>query len=777
MGKKEPAPNLVWGQFFSEWKKFKPVHHLKMKILIMEMYKTRIILIFFFGLLSSFSVTSQENTLSKVAFKSPPAQFKPMPFWHINGELTNEGIVQQITDAHNAGFSGLAVLPVNNTLPEFLSDAYFEKYKLILETAKKEDMQIILYDDTGFPSGTAGGKIERDYPQFVRKSLEKYEFNLNKDPYFKAFIPEGELMAAVAMNMNTKERIDLSEFIVNNLLSWQTTREEGWKVMLFMCQKATFWKHDMPLDAMNPEAVKQFINLTYDKYEEQFGSYFGNTIKLTFFDDVGFFRKERTWTEAFNTKFVKLNGFEPALYYPALWYDIGTETESARVAFFNTRAELLSEGYPKLVTEWTKKRGLKNTGHPPGNYDIQPVDMHGDIFKFFRHTDLPLSDAIIWYNRGREGFKLVSSAADASDKPIVSTEVYGAFKESTFDSIVMYRTIMELFARGVNFVVPHGMWYNPDKVGIPPLISPFSKKLLPALPDYSEYVGRSCYMLQGGRRVSDIGIIYPITSLQAGYYFDEPTNNTGGDWAYPEADYQKVGDILTNDIRRDFSFIHPEQLATDKYMVQKGNLHLNNKTNYQDYKLIIIPGGKVISLKTLQKIKQFYDAGGKVIATSLLPSVASEMGKNEDIVKIINDMFGANAVNGNAIQSNKNGGKAVFIPNPTKEALSKTINQLIPNEDVSFAENPEITSEQGVFSYMHKVKDGKAIYFFANSSDSTIHTEVSLRGKLNLEVWNPHNGTASNMLKLGSFKKNGENYTKYKLELLPVSSVFWVENK
>ncbi|MGB3151466.1 MAG: glycosyl hydrolase, partial [Maribacter sp.] len=689
---------------------------------------------FLFGLLTLNGQT--KNLVNEQDFKNPLSQYKPMPFWHMNGDLKEDEILRQMTDAHDAGFSGLSILPVHSTLPDFLSDEYFKRYQYILETAKSLDMEIILYDDTGFPSGNAGGRIERDYPHFVRKSLEKYEYELNKDPFFKAFIPEGELMAAIAMNMDTKERIDLSEFIKDNLLSWPTTREQGWKVMLFMCQKATFWKSDMPLDAMNPAAVKQFINLTYDKYEEKFGSYFGNTIKLTFFDDVGFYRKERTWTEAFNQKFMALNNYDPTLYYPALWYDIGEETEAARVAFFNTRAELLSEGYPKYVTEWTKKRGLKNTGHPPGNYDIQPVDMHGDIFKYFRHTDLPLTDAIIWYNRGREGFKLVSSAADAADKPIVSTEVYGAFREQKFDSIVMYRTIMELFARGVNFVVPHGMWYNPKKMGIPPLFSPLSDKLRPALLNYSEYVGRSCYLLQGGRRIADIGIIYPITSLQAGYYFDEPTNTTGGDWAYPEADYQKVGDILTNDIRRDFSFIHPEQLVTDKYIIEKGNLHLNNKTNYQDYKLIIIPGGKVIALKTLQKIKAFYDAGGKVIATSLLPSMSSEMNKNEEVVAIVNDMFGAEYVKDSAIRTNKKGGKTAFIPNPSREVLSDMINQLVPNEDVGFETTPEITSAEGVFSYMHKVKDGKNLYFFANSSDDTINTEVLLRGKLNLNVWN-----------------------------------------
>ena len=112
-------------------------------------------------------------------------------------------------------------------------------------------------------------------------------------------------------------------------------------------------------------------------------TYFGNIIKMTFFDDVGFWRHPRNWTPRFNEKFEELNGFDPRHYYPALWHDIGPETEAVRYAFFLTRAELLAEGFPKLVGAWAKKHGVKDTGHPPGNYDPTPIDMNADIFKFF----------------------------------------------------------------------------------------------------------------------------------------------------------------------------------------------------------------------------------------------------------------------------------------------------------------------------------------------------------------------------------------------------------
>jgi hypothetical protein len=736
-------------------------------------------IIFYISLVLFFTVLNvgaqTVNILTKEAFRNPPKQYYPVPLWHMNGDLTDEGVAQQMTDAIlKAGFHGAAILPVKNTKPDFLSDDYFRIINTILETAKKLGGEVILYDDIDFPSGTAGGKLEKIFPDDVRKTIDKTEIIRNGPSTFKRPVPGGKLMAAVAMNVETLERINLSGFIDANVLTWSVPQGK-WRIMFFNLVIATHYEPHFAVDFLDTAAIGRYMTLTYDEYSKRLGSYFGNTIQKVFFDDVGFWRTERQWTGGFNEKFKELYGFDPALYYPALWYNIGTETDFARVTLFNTRAEMLAEGYPKMVTQWTKKHGLKSTGHPPGNYGIQPVDMNGDIFKFYRYTDIPLTDYILWYGRGLDGFKLIVSASELYDRPITATEIYGAFAEESFDSLMLKRAMMEMFVRGANYVIPHGMWYNPENIWLPPLISSLSEKLAPALPGYSDYVGRSCYTLQGGRRVSDIAILYPIASLQAGFYFDAPENVLEGEWgAYPENDYLKVSDMLTKEIRRDFTFVHPEYLSSDKYTIQNNLLHLNTIESYQDYKLMILPGGKVISLKALQKIKKFFDAGGKVLATSLLPSKSAEGENDQEIVKIVSEMFGANAAANAQMQTNDKGGIAIYLANPTTELLSKTISELLPTPDVIFTNTPKITSKLGYFSYLHKIHKDKDIYFFANSSDNIIDTEVLLRGKLNLKRWNPNTGAVSKLQKVSYIKKNGQIYTRCTLNLQAVKSTFWI---
>ena len=224
--------------------------------------------------------------------------------------------------------------------------------------------------------------------------------------------------------------------------------------------------------------------------------------------------------------------------------------------------------------------------------------------------------------------------------------------------------------------------------------------------------------------------------------------------------------------------MHPEYFLDKKYSIEDGRVKLNNKENYQEYKVMFLTGCNIISYKTLEKLKTFYESGGTVIATTQLPFKSSEMGNDQKVNSLIQDIFGLNALahdtNETLLNTNKKGGKALFVPKPTKEDLSAAFELSSPNADVLFSDNIEIKSELGLFSYMHKVKEGKDIYFFANSSDEIIETNVLVRGKLKLENWNPHNGMTARLENVSYLKKGGIDYTKCKLKLNPVSSMFWL---
>lgn len=106
-------------------------------------------------------------------------------------------------------------------------------------------------------------------------------------------------------------------------------------------------------------------------------------------------------------------------------------------------------------------------------------------------------------------------------------------------------------------------------------------------------------------------------------------------------------------------------------------------------------------------------------------------------------------------------------------ALFNTRSELMA--DVRFTPEPEVTDELGLFSYLHKVRNGNNIYFFANSSDLAVDTEVLLKGKLKLENWDPHTGSTSQLAKVKHIRKDGEIFTQCLLNLKTVHSIFWIK--
>jgi hypothetical protein len=659
-------------------------------------------------------------------------------------------------------------------LPAYLSEAYYKNLKEILDYAKQNGRKVIFYEEIGYPSGITNHSTPEKYR---RKVLEKIEEPVTGAQNFKKTITSaGEIMAIVAMNTASGKRIDLTPTVKNNQLNWKVPKG-NWKLMQFNCvnAKASGGELDYPTatDYLDPEAVKWFVDQVYEPHAKVMGEHLGTTVFQTFFDDVGIFDEERTWTAKFNEKFKARFGVNPAIYYPALWENVGQETNAARVAFFETRAELLADGFPKIVTDWGKRNKVQVSGHCPGNYDPQPVDMNGDPFKFYRAQDIPMVDVIFGYPTGRDGFKLVSDGADFYDKPIVAAETFSSF--SPPGQTAGYRRLMELYVRGINRLMGSGLPKS-DVLG--------------GTTTFAEWVGRNSMMLQGGKRVSEIAIFYPIADLEAYYHFDAPEYTKEMRWGtfVPyNNDFLAIGEMLLGEVHRDFSFMHPDFLLSDKIKLNGSTLELQNKVNNQTYKALILPGQTVISLKALQKIKAYYDQGGIVIATSLLPSKAAELtgdakttsANDRKVQAIIKEMFGIDATKPMPdgvlfLKSNKMNGKTVFIRKPSGVLLKETLEKLNIDADVIFENNPSPLSGGGMFSYLHKQKDNQEIYYFANSSDDAIETFAEVRGKIIPELWNPENGETTQIKEVVYSKKNGQDYTRFPLKLKPVGSTFVV---
>ena len=567
-------------------------------------------------------------------FTSPPAKWKSRPLWFWNGPLDESATTTIMEKSVASGYYGFGILPTADMGVAFMSPEFLRHYKHAVDTASRLGLKMCLYDEFWFPSGSAGGLLKERYPEALSKRLDKVETGVVGPDTVTLDVPAGHLMAAVAMHAQTKERVDLTAHVRDNRLTWRAPAG-SWQVMLFVC---------VPdgarglVDYLDPEAVREFVELTYEKYYQTFPEHFGKTIDSAFYDEPTFHWVEggRAWTPAFNRHFTEKFGHSPALYYPALWHDIGPETAAARNAMFGLRAELFADGFVKTLADWCRDHHIELTGHVDQEEIVNPVGLCGDLIKTFEHQPIPGLDQVFSYGRGSSMYKVVSSAAVNYGRPLVMTECYGGMNLPLPN---LYREAMDQFAKGVNVMVPHAVWYRTNPITFPPELSYRTEPYASELPRYNEYVGRLQRVLQQGRPVVDIAVLYPIHGLQAAYCFGPGQPYTGG--VIPKwADYMDVGERLSLELRHDFTYLHPETLDT-RCRVVGGSLALEQPQFPQEYRLLILPGMEAISASNLAEVKSFFDQGGKVIATTRLPDHSAEFGKSDEVRAMIRHIFGA----------------------------------------------------------------------------------------------------------------------------------------
>ena len=823
--------------------------------------------------------------------------------WFWNGPLDADKTRKMLQDSKAASYGGVGILPSPNMTPAFMIPEYLDQYKAAVEEAAKLGMKCCLYDEYWFPSGSAGGLLAQKYPEALSKRLDMLESDVTGPMEVSIGVPAGTLMGVVAMEMGTYKRINITSSVKNGQMSWSAPAGK-WKIMIFTCVRDG---GAGLVDYLSPEAVSKFIKLTYQAYYDRFPSHFGTTIESAFYDEPALYHVQggRAWTDKFNEKFRQANHYDPIPLYPALWYDIGPETASARHALFDFRTELYSKGFIKTIEDWCHAHHIQLTGHVDQEELVNPViGQCGDLMKAFELQDIPGIDEIGFYGRASRAYKIVSSAACNFGRPHVMTECYGAM--DNMPQSVLYKEAMDLFAKGINTMVPHAVWYDPAKIVFQPDLSPGSEKYGSELPAFNQYIGRLERMLQNGRHVSDIGVLYPIATLQAGSAFG-PGDPYQGITTPKEADYMDVGEALSLQIRRDFLYVHPETLES-KCKVIGNEIRLKNEVCDERFKVFILPGSRAIAWSALRKIKNFYDHGGRVISTTLLPDKSVEPGRDADVKKAIAEMFAPEALikaeypkvtassswktgeydaamtidgdvgtrwnaadnekdkpqwleidfgakrtfrktiikeqfdrtctyriqywNGDTwidcakgnglfpekadtfgpvtgtrirlcidsvasdsasirefevfdlagrnialsepairVRTNGAGGQSWFISSPRASVLLTILDEALPSADVRFEDNPVI--KDGNLSYIHKVNDGRDVYFFANSSDTEVDTNVVLRGQLNLEAWDPHTG-AIFPVDCSLLDINGLKSTRVHLRFGAVRSVFLV---
>ncbi|MDI9420008.1 MAG: glycosyl hydrolase [Bacillota bacterium] len=425
-------------------------------------------------------------------FLNPADEFGPIPFWFWNDHLTEEEITRQIQDFKAKGVNGFVIHP-RIGIPkeiEYLSDRFMELVACAVEAAEKLGMQVILYDEGMYPSGSAHGKVVASNPRFASRGLQLREYAVSGHLELKPELePDDRLVSIQAAKKIDEKVLDPKSLLILTLeedrIVFTAPDQEQWVLMLFVetysrgtIRGIHFGEDDgqpgapPSADLLNPEAVKAFIECTHERYYQYLSRHFGHTVIAMFTDEPAILGRRgkrglRPWTDGFLEWYRKFGGSE--LDLAALWFEAGEETGKKRRLYKQAVNALLEQSYYRQISEWCAGHNIALTGHPERSTDIGVL----------KHFQIPGQD-VVWRWVAPENnlaitgehstmAKCSSDAARHAGLRRNANECFGCCGPDGIHwafSVRDMKWYMDwLFVRGVNLLYPHAFFYSIDGKG------------------------------------------------------------------------------------------------------------------------------------------------------------------------------------------------------------------------------------------------------------------------------------------------------------------------
>lgn len=426
-------------------------------------------------------------------FFNPADEFSPIPFWFWNDNLTRPEIIRQIRDFKEKGVMGFIIHP-RIGIPkeiEYLSDFFLELVTCAVEEAEKLGMQVMLYDEGMYPSGSAHGMVVKYNPSFASRGLKMVEYPVDGCIEIPVeFEDEAERLVSIqAVKKIDNKSIDpMSQQkleIESGKVCFKAPDADNWSVLLFIetyshgtIRGIHFDEDDgqpgapPSADLLNPDAVKAFINFTHERYYQVLERHFGKTIIAMFTDEPSILgRRARRglvpWTNDFLHWYLDCGCTE--LDLAALWFDLGETTAIKRKQFKQAVNKKLEHSYYAQISKWCLDHNIALTGHPEASDEI-------GLLKYFH---IPGQD-VVWRWVAPEKdlaitgphstmAKCSSDAARHLKRRRNSNECFaccGANRiEWSFNVSDMKWYMDWLFVRGVNLLYPHAFFYSVEGEG------------------------------------------------------------------------------------------------------------------------------------------------------------------------------------------------------------------------------------------------------------------------------------------------------------------------
>lgn len=508
--------------------------------------------------------------------------YKPTVFWAWNGDMSDSGIRKEVAELAEAGIGGLFVHARAGLTIDYLGDEWFRAYRVAVEECKKYDIDVWIYDEQGWPSGFAGGKVCALGEEYRLKSLCRETLPLSD-----------EKMRPLAY---FRERDGKTERLTDGVGA----------------DFAVGYKADEHyVDLLDAKVTDAFLQVTHEVYKRELSEEFGGTIKGIFTDEPQIHVSSLAWSfaipEAYRARYE-----EDVLDRIYLLFEEGSdEAREYRFRYYSVVRGLFVHNYTRRIGEWCKKNGLIFTGHFAGEEGlcVQAASNTG-VMPHYEYMSRPGIDHLGRRLNPPLLLKQVQSVAGQLGKRRILSETYGCTGNgASFRELAWIWSYQAAF--GVN--QPCMSIFMPRLGGVRKRDYPvFLSAQQPWWGQFSAlntFLTRASGFVSEGEREADVLLISAIDSALEEPVFSLRQRSVS-------ACYRRlVEDLISLQISYDIG----DGLLLEKYgRADEGTLCVGRGR----YKLVILPRLDNISSSAASLLSDFIACGGRVVCMEALPERA-----------------------------------------------------------------------------------------------------------------------------------------------------------
>ena len=642
------------------------------------------------------------------------------------------------------GFGGVVC---NVSFQEYLrSEPRWNAFQRAVHEARKVGMSMWLYDEKGYPSGSADGLTLAGHPEYEAQGLLIADAVTDRDRV-ELKVPPGKLRFAAAIPLDGS-RLDLAHTVrltpTNGTVTWQP--ENGrWHVMVITDDRlydgthaANSFGDRLPyIDLLAPVPTARFLEVTHAAYARHLGADLGKYFVSTFTDEPSLMSMFLTrmpyrvlpWSPVMAREFRTRRGYDIGERLPLLAGGDGREAMKARYDFWRTVSELVSESFFGQIQQWCAKHNVRSGGHLLFEENLAyHVPLYGDFMASARKLDAPSIDCLTSVPSEVPWFiaRMIGSVADLAQRTVTMCE--------TSDFAQTYRgqgdtrparTVTEAEIRGTCNRLMLG--------GITTITSYYTFRDLTSeqLRRINAYIGRCSTMLTGGHQVSDIAVVYPIESAWVRFRPSRHMTNDSPETVGIERTFRRVSDALYG-ARRDFTYVDSKALTDAR--IEKGAL-VHGKLRWR---VVVLPDADTLPLAVWNKLQQFVTAGGVLVSIGARPANSETEFPAPKVVRFAETVFGNDR--SFAIRRVGTSGAAVHLPAGSEHMLGTVLDRLIePDVTISGSSSPIRVTHRRIGSH--------EVFFLINDSGSPWSGDVTLCASGPGEIWDPMTGKRTTVAK------------------------------